>query len=38
MKTLTNAKNLAKPWYLLYLIDRNQEKRMISTVPAIRAM
>jgi hypothetical protein len=35
MKTLSNAKNLTIPWYLLYLIDKNHEKKMISIVPAI---
>jgi hypothetical protein len=36
MKQLSNAKNLTIPWYLLYLIDKNHEKRIISTVPMIR--
>jgi hypothetical protein len=34
MKTLSNAKNRATPWYLLYLRDKNQEKSIINTVPA----
>ena len=36
MKTLSKAKNLAIPWYLLYFIDKNQEKRIIKTVPACK--
>ena len=35
MKTLSKAKNLTIPWYLLYLIDKNHENRIISIVPAI---
>jgi hypothetical protein len=38
MKTLSNAKNLAMPWYLLNLRDKNHEKSTIKTVPEIRAI
>ena len=31
---LSKAKNLAIPWYLLYLIDKNHEKRIMKIVPA----
>jgi hypothetical protein len=35
IKTLSKAKNLTMPWYLLYLTDKNQEKRMIKIVPVM---
>jgi hypothetical protein len=38
MKMLSNEKNLANPWYLFSLIEKNQEKKMIRMVPTERAI
>jgi hypothetical protein len=38
MKMLSNAKKRAIPWYLLYLIDKNHEKRIIKIVPVINTV
>jgi hypothetical protein len=36
MKMLSKAKNLAMPWYLFSLIEKNHEKITIPIVPAVR--
>ena len=38
MKILSKEKNLEMPWYLLSLIEMNQEKMTIIRVPVIRTM